>query len=71
MAKIKAKLEKICAKNLKLLEEKLVLTARYRNSKVFYSKMNGDYDRYLAKFKTGHDRKAIAENTLTAYKFVQ
>ncbi|XWS43284.1 hypothetical protein CRYUN_Cryun16bG0089800 [Craigia yunnanensis] len=33
--------------------------------------MKGDYHRYLAEFKTGDDRKATTENTLTVYKSAQ
>ncbi|MBA0766273.1 hypothetical protein Gotri_015330 [Gossypium trilobum] len=48
------------------------LTVEERNLlSVFYLKMKGDYHRYLAEFKTGDDRKAAAENTLTAYKSAQ
>ncbi|MBA0828975.1 hypothetical protein Goarm_013599 [Gossypium armourianum] len=65
-AKIEAELSEICAGILKLLDEKLVPAAGTGDSKVFYLKMKGDYHRYLAEFKTGDDRKAAAENTLTA-----
>ncbi|MBA0549642.1 hypothetical protein Goshw_015520 [Gossypium schwendimanii] len=70
-AKIEAELSEICAGILKLLEEKLVPAAGNGDSKVFYLKMKGDYHRYLAEFKTGDDRKAAAENTLSAYKSAQ
>ncbi|KAK8356623.1 hypothetical protein V6Z11_A05G369600 [Gossypium hirsutum] len=65
------KVVKICVEILKLFKEKLVLVAGHGDSKVFYLKMKGDYHKYLAKFKTGHDKKGIAENSLTAYKFVK
>ncbi|MBA0733367.1 hypothetical protein Gogos_017391, partial [Gossypium gossypioides] len=70
-AKIEAELSEICAGILNLLEEKLVPAAGNGDSKVFYLKMKGDYHRYLAEFKTGDDRKAAAENTLSAYKSAQ
>ncbi|MBA0751545.1 hypothetical protein Gogos_000462 [Gossypium gossypioides] len=70
-AKIEAELSEICAGILNLLDEKLVPAAKTGDSKVFYLKMKGDYHRYLAEFKTGDDRKAAAENTLTAYKSAQ
>merc|ERR1739848_209068 len=39
--------------------------------KVFYKKMEGDYNRYLAEFKTGQERKEAAEATLHAYRSAQ
>ncbi|XP_022726071.1 14-3-3 protein 6-like [Durio zibethinus] len=70
-AKIEAELSEICAGILKLLDDKLVPGCGNGDSKVFYLKMKGDYHRYLAEFNTGDDRKAAAENTLTAYKSAQ
>lgn len=70
-SKIEAELSEICDAILKLLEEKLVPVAATGESKVFYLKMKGDYHRYLAEFKSGDERKASAENTLTAYKSAQ
>ncbi|OMO63039.1 14-3-3 protein [Corchorus olitorius] len=58
-AKIEANLSEICGRIFSLLDD---------DSKVFYLKMKGDYHRYLAEFKTDDDRKAVTENTLTAYK---
>ncbi|XWS75553.1 hypothetical protein CRYUN_Cryun01aG0100100 [Craigia yunnanensis] len=66
--KIEVDLSEICTGILKLIDEKLVPTAGNGDSNVFYLKMKGDYHRYLAEFKTGDDRKAATENTLTAYK---
>ncbi|XWS28082.1 hypothetical protein CRYUN_Cryun25bG0035000 [Craigia yunnanensis] len=70
-AKIEVDLSEICTEILKLIDEKLVPTARNRDSKVFYLRMKGDYHRYLAEFKTGDDRKATTKNTLTVYKFAK
>ncbi|XWS57316.1 hypothetical protein CRYUN_Cryun09bG0163300 [Craigia yunnanensis] len=70
-AKIEAKLFEICARIVKLIGKKLVPAVGNGDSKVFYLKMKGDYHRYLAEFKTGNDRKAAVENTLTAYKSTQ
>ncbi|KAE8685439.1 14-3-3-like protein [Hibiscus syriacus] len=67
-AKIEAELSKICEGILSLLESHLVPSAE---SKVFYLKMNGDYHRYLAEFKTGAERKEAAESNLLAYKSAQ
>ncbi|GJV33774.1 14-3-3-like protein, partial [Tanacetum coccineum] len=58
---IETKLNKICDGILGLFELHVVPSAE---SKIFYLKMNGDYFRYLAMFKTGSDRKEAAESTL-------
>lgn len=70
-AKIEEELSKICDGILKLLESHLVPSAKTAESKVFYLKMQGDYHRYLAEFKTGDERKEAAESTLLAYKSAQ
>ena len=70
-AKIEAELFEIYVGIVKLIDEKLVLATKNKDSKVFYLKMKGDYHRYLAEFKIGDDRKAAAEHTLTAYKSSQ
>ncbi|CAD5176361.1 14-3-3-like protein [Musa acuminata AAA Group] len=69
--KVEAELSKICDGILKLLDSHLVPSATATESKVFYLKMNGDYHRYLAEFKTGAERKEAAESTLSAYKSAQ
>ncbi|XWS56530.1 hypothetical protein CRYUN_Cryun09bG0093100 [Craigia yunnanensis] len=70
-AKIEVDLSEICARILNLTDEKLVPTTGNGDSKVFYLRIKGDYHRYLAEFKTGDDRKAATENTLTVYKSAQ
>ncbi|KAG2705037.1 hypothetical protein I3843_05G032100 [Carya illinoinensis] len=70
-AKIESELSSICGGILNLLDSNLVPSASTGESKVFYLKMRGDYQRYLAEFKTGNDRKEAAESTLTAYKAAQ
>nr|CAD1832625.1 unnamed protein product [Ananas comosus var. bracteatus] len=52
-------------------EDHVSMIKEYRESKVFYLKMKGDYHRYLAEFKTGAERKEAAESTLLAYKSAQ
>ncbi|MFS7969690.1 putative 14-3-3 protein [Helianthus anomalus] len=42
-----------------VLDSKLIGFASGGYSKVFYSKMKGDYYRYLAEFKTGDERKLV------------
>ncbi|MFS7951593.1 putative 14-3-3 protein [Helianthus anomalus] len=44
---------------LKVLDSKLIGSASGGDSNVFYLKMEGDYYRYLAEFKTGDERKLV------------
>uniref|UniRef100_A0A6N2KBC0 14-3-3 domain-containing protein n=1 Tax=Salix viminalis TaxID=40686 RepID=A0A6N2KBC0_SALVM len=61
-SKIGTKLSSICDRILKVLDSRVILAAKASDSKFFYLKMKGDYHRYLAKFKTGAERKEVAEN---------
>ncbi|GAB2232893.1 hypothetical protein Drorol1_Dr00011959 [Drosera rotundifolia] len=53
------------------LSHDLIPSASSAESKVFYLKMKGDYDRYLAEFKTEAERKEAVENSLVAYEAAQ
>lgn len=66
--KIEAELENICNDILLILEEPLIPHATNGESKVFYYKMQGDYQRYLAEFITGDKRKKATEAAHVAYK---
>jgi len=66
--KIEKELVATCQDILSLLEDTLSPTATTGESKVFYSKMRGDYHRYLAEFATGQERKHAAEKSLMSYK---
>ncbi|XP_068601104.1 14-3-3 protein epsilon-like [Brachionichthys hirsutus] len=65
---VEKELEEICSDILRLLEKDLILCTVQPESKVFFYKMKGDYNRYMAEFTTGNDRKEAAENSLVAYK---
>jgi len=67
-SKIEQELFGICRDILAVLDTHLVPLANNAESKVFYNKMKGDYQRYLAEFATGADRKTAAESSLMAYK---
>jgi len=69
--KIEKELVDTCKSILQLLEEFLLPKAQSGESKVFYSKMKGDYHRYLAEFATGTQRKEAAEQSLISYKAAQ
>merc|ERR1711871_98265 len=66
--KVETELSNICNDVLMILDRHLVPSSTSGESKVFYYKMKGDYQRYLAEFSTGSQRKESAENALTAYK---
>lgn len=69
--KIESELSEICDEILSLLDSYLIPSSTDAESKVFYLKMRGDYQRYLAEFRTGAERKEAAERTLLAYKSAQ
>ncbi|XP_041664554.1 14-3-3 protein zeta/delta [Cheilinus undulatus] len=64
---IEKELKKICDEVLKLLDDYLIPSAKEADSKVFYLKMKGDYNRYLAEVACGDDRKTVCECSEKAY----
>lgn len=66
--KVEKELREICEDILKLLDKTLVPMAVDTESKVFYNKMKGDYQRYMAEFSTDKEKKDAAEKALVAYK---
>lgn len=67
-AKIEAELDSICDEIIKLLDSKLIKSAKANaQSEVFYLKMKGDYYRYIAEYATGDKHKAAAEKAYEAY----
>nr|ABK23139.1 unknown [Picea sitchensis]ACN40414.1 unknown [Picea sitchensis] len=69
--KVEAELSGICESILGLLDGYLIPSASSGEAKVFFLKMKGDYNRYLAEFKTGDEQKEAADGTLEAYKNAQ
>jgi len=67
-AQVEKELRDICHDVLNVIDKHLIPFATTGESKVFYYKMKGDYQRYMAEFATGNDRKEAAENSLVAYK---
>ncbi|EGO27907.1 hypothetical protein SERLADRAFT_435677 [Serpula lacrymans var. lacrymans S7.9] len=68
-SRIEQELADTCKDIVKLLDERLLPSAKQGEEKVFYYKMKGDYYRYLAEFAQQHDRSHFAELSLSAYKF--
>ncbi|XP_039259030.2 14-3-3 protein epsilon-like [Styela clava] len=67
---VEDELKQLCTNIITLLVEHLIskVDAENAEAKVFYYKMKGDYNRYLAEFQVGKDRKDAAEAGLIAYK---
>ncbi|TFK75943.1 14-3-3 protein [Pluteus cervinus] len=66
--RIERELTGVCQDIVNLLDKQLVPAANAGEETVFYSKMKGDYYRYLAEFAHKKDRERYAELSLNAYK---
>ncbi|GAA49029.1 tyrosine 3-monooxygenase/tryptophan 5-monooxygenase activation protein, partial [Clonorchis sinensis] len=65
---VEKELSEVCGSILSLLDKHLIPSAQTPECKVFFYKMKGDYERYLAEIASGDARKQAAENSLVAYK---
>jgi 14-3-3 protein epsilon len=66
-AEIESDMKKTCQEILDVVNKYLIKSASTGEAEVFYHKMNGDYNRYLAEFSRDNDGKIAAENALQAY----
>ncbi|KAL8088243.1 hypothetical protein AgCh_038141 [Apium graveolens] len=66
--KVETELTAICNDIMSVIDEHLIPSCAPGESTVFYYKMKGDYYRYLAEFKSGDDRKDVADLSLKAYE---
>ncbi|XP_074591269.1 14-3-3-like protein B isoform X1 [Curcuma longa] len=66
--KVETELSGICSDIMTLIDEHLIPSSTAAESSVFYNKMKGDYYRYLAEFKTGNEKKDVADQSLKAYE---
>nr|VZI10450.1 unnamed protein product [Spirometra erinaceieuropaei] len=64
---VEKELREMAAEILDLLQTKLIPHAKTADSIVFYYKMQGDYNRYLAEIATGTAREEVAKRSLDAY----
>lgn len=67
-AEVEKQLEETSKKILSIINDVLLKEEADNESKIFYNKMKGDYQRYLAEFHTGEARKKDADESLHAYK---
>ncbi|KAL0354052.1 UNVERIFIED_CONTAM: 14-3-3 protein 9 [Sesamum angustifolium] len=66
--KVEAELTNICSDIMTVIDEHLIPSCTAGESTVFYYKMKGTTIIYLAEFKTGNDRKEVADQSLKAYE---
>ncbi|TFK43564.1 14-3-3 domain-containing protein [Crucibulum laeve] len=66
--KIEKELMNVCKDIVSALDKQLLPAARPGEEAVFYSKMKGDYYRYLAEFAHKRDRERFGDYSLNAYK---
>ena len=69
--KIEEELTKMCNNVIASIENFLLKRADETEAKVFYLKMVGDYNRYIAEYATGELKQQVAEKALKAYKSAQ
>ncbi|XP_039265181.1 14-3-3 protein zeta-like [Styela clava] len=64
---IEEELSSTCREIMDLIDEHLFPNSADDESKVFYLKMKGDYQRYIAEYQSGDNRGKAAEKSLKAY----
>ena len=66
--KVQDELNKACQNILNVIDQTLLKRAEDAEAKVFYSKMKGDYNRYVAEYAEGDLKKQVSDGALAAYK---
>lgn len=66
--KIEDELTRSCNNVLATIDNHLVKKSEDDEAKVFYLKMKGDYNRYMAEYATGDFKQTVANGALEAYK---
>jgi 14-3-3 protein epsilon len=66
--RIEDELTKMCRAVLSTIDEHLLKHSEDDEARVFYLKMKGDYNRYIAEYATGDLRTTVSEGALQAYK---
>uniref|UniRef100_A0A6B2LFA5 14-3-3 domain-containing protein n=1 Tax=Arcella intermedia TaxID=1963864 RepID=A0A6B2LFA5_9EUKA len=65
--KIEKELSGLCNEVIQILKENCIPHCTFKESIVFYHKMEGDYWRYLTEFKLGKEKEHAIEGALEAY----
>ncbi len=66
--KIEDELTKMCNSVIETIDNYLIKRAEDDEAKVFYLKMKGDYNRYVAEYAQGELKQQVADGALNAYK---
>lgn len=66
--KVEDELTKQCKSILSTIDSTLLKKAQEDEAKVFYIKMKGDYNRYMAEYAEGDLKKQVSDEALAAYK---
>jgi len=66
--KIEDELTRMCNNVIATIDSVLLKRADDTEAKVFYQKMIGDYNRYIAEYASGDLKQRVAENALKAYQ---
>ncbi|NP_001296639.1 14-3-3-like protein C [Cicer arietinum] len=67
--KVESELSNICSDIMTIIDDHLIPSSSSAGeSSVFFYKMKGDYYRYMAEFKTGDERKEVADHSMEAYQ---
>ena len=61
-------LTELCQGVLKIVENQLLNKAEDEEAKLFYIKMKGDFNRYMAEFTDGDIKKKVLDEALKAYE---
>ena len=69
--KVEDELTKICEKILESIDSNLLNKATENEAKVFYIKMKGDYNRYIAEYAQGDLKDKVSKAALEAYNEAQ
>ena len=65
---VEDELTKMCNNVIATIENHLMKKAEDAEAKVFYLKMKGDYNRYVAEYAQGDLKQSVADGALNAYK---
>lgn len=66
--RIEDELTKMCNNVLNTIDAHLLKRAEDDEAKVFYLKMKGDYNRYIAEYATGDLKQTVSDGALDSYK---